>query len=143
MPMASEQDVFHRVDVDQGPLGKRDARGRGLPVTVALAANPNPLEGLYMPRRPLSLVGTESSERITAIQIARAQLFDVDVNRKKRIDNAIDYFGAGQIAVARKGVRQPLPARIDRLTTTPFARVTRFRRACRLRPVPKDRSGRT
>ena len=85
-------------------------------------------------RRPLSFVGAELSERLTAIQIARAQLFDVDVDRKKRIDDAIDYFGAGQIAVARKGVRQLLPAGTDRLTTTPFARATRFRRACRARP---------
>jgi len=35
------------------------------------------------------------------IEIARAQLFDVDVDRKKRIDDAIDYFGAGPIGVAR------------------------------------------
>ena len=103
-------------------------------MTVALAANPNPLEGLYMPRQPLSFVGAESSERIAAIRIVRAQLFDVDVERKKRIDDAIDYFGAGQIAVARKGVRQLLPARTDRLTIIPFARAPRFRRACRIRP---------
>ena len=70
-------------------------------MTVALAANPNPLEGLYMPRRPLSLVGAESSERITAIRIARAQLLDVDVDRKKRIDDAIDYFGASRAHVGR------------------------------------------
>ena len=87
-----------------------------------------------MPRRPLSFVGVELSERITAIQIARAQLFDVDVDRKKRIDDAIDYFGAGQIAVARKGVRYLRPVRTDRVTTTPFVRATRFRRACRIRP---------
>jgi hypothetical protein len=103
-------------------------------VTVALAAHPNPLEGFYMPRRPLSFVGGESSERVAAIQTARAQLFGVDVDRKKRIDDAIDYFGAGQIAVARNGVRQLRPARTDRLTTIPFARATRFRRACRARP---------
>ena len=103
-------------------------------MTVALAANPNPLEGLYMPRRPLSFVGAHSSDRIAAIQIARAQLFDVDVDRKKRIDDAIDYFGAGQIAVARKGVRRLRLVRTERLTATLFARATRFRRACRIRP---------
>lgn len=54
-----------------------------------------------MPRRPLAHVGAELSGRITAIQIARAQLFDVDVDRKKRIDDAIDYFGGGHINVAR------------------------------------------
>jgi hypothetical protein len=94
-----------------------------------------------MARRPLSFVGAESSERISVIQIARAQLFDVDVDRKKRIDDAIDYFGAGQIAVARKGARQLLPARTDRLTTTHL----RERRALgtRVAPVrvPKDSSG--
>lgn len=72
-------------------------------MTVGLAANPNPLGRPYMPRRPLAHVGVELSGRITAIQIARAQLFDVDVDRKKRIDDTIDYFGAnsgrlGQIA---------------------------------------------
>ena len=87
-----------------------------------------------MPRRPLSFIGAESSERSAAIQIARAQLFDVDVDRKKRIDDAIDYFGAGQIAVARKGVRRLRLVRTDRLTATLFARATRFRRACRIRP---------
>jgi hypothetical protein len=71
-----------------------------------------------MPRRPLAHVGAELSGRITAIQIARAQLFDVDVDRKKRIDDAIDYFGAGHIAVARKSVRQLQPARTDRPKTT-------------------------
>lgn len=86
-----------------------------------------------MARRPLSSVGAELSERITAIQIALAQLFDVDVDRKKRIDDAIDYFGTGRIAVARKGVRQLLPAGTARLTTTPFARATRFRRATAFR----------
>jgi Tfp pilus assembly protein PilV len=83
-------------------------------MTVALAANPNPLGRLYMPRRPRAhVVGAESSRRITAIQIARAQLFGVDVDRKKRIDDAIDYFGAGHIAVARQGVRQLQPARTE------------------------------
>ena|SRR5882672_6224616 len=48
-----------------------------------------------MPRRPLALVGAESSGRITAIEIARAQLFDVDADRKRPIDDAIDYFGGG------------------------------------------------
>ena len=46
-----------------------------------------------MPQRPRA--GAESSGRITAIEIARAQLFYVDADRKKRIDNAIDYFGGG------------------------------------------------
>ncbi len=52
-------------------------------------------------RRLLSHVDAELSGRITSIEIARAQLFDVDVDRKKRIDSAIDYFGAGHIGVAR------------------------------------------
>ena len=48
-----------------------------------------------MPQRPLARAGAESSGRITAIEIARAQLFDVDADRKKRIDDSIDYFGRG------------------------------------------------
>jgi hypothetical protein len=59
-----------------------------------------------MPRRPLAHVGAQLSGRITAIEIARAHLFDVDVDRKKRIDDAIDYFGTGRIDLARKGVRR-------------------------------------
>jgi hypothetical protein len=39
-----------------------------------------------MPRQPLA---------------AHARLFDVDVNRRKRIDATIDYFGAGSIRLAR------------------------------------------
>ena len=38
-----------------------------------------------MPRRPL----------------VHAQLFGIDADRRKRIDDAIDYFGAGPIGVAR------------------------------------------
>ena len=80
-----------------------------------------------MPRRPLAHVGAELSRRITALEIARAQLFDVDVDRRKRIDDAIDYFGTGHIDVAQNSARQRRLARIERLTT-------RFRRACRVHP---------
>jgi len=45
--------------------------------------------------RPLAHVGAEVSGRVTAIEIAHAQLYNVDVERKKRIDDAIDYFGGG------------------------------------------------
>jgi hypothetical protein len=51
-----------------------------------------------MPRRPLAHADAEPTGGITSIEMARAQLFDVDVNRKKRIDDAIDYFGATQRA---------------------------------------------
>jgi hypothetical protein len=54
-----------------------------------------------MPRRRRAPVDTALSERATRLEITRAQLFDVDVNRRKRIDDAIDYFGAGHIGVAR------------------------------------------
>jgi hypothetical protein len=60
-----------------------------------------------MPRRPLANVGARLSGRIAAIEIALAQLLDVDVDRKKRIDDAIDYFGAGPVDVAREDVRSP------------------------------------
>jgi hypothetical protein len=39
-----------------------------------------------MPRRALAHVGAEVSRRVTAIEIARAQLFDVDADRRQRID---------------------------------------------------------
>ena len=45
--------------------------------------------------RPLAHVGAEVSGRITAIEMAHAQLYNVDADRKKRIDDAIDYFGGG------------------------------------------------
>jgi hypothetical protein len=79
-----------------------------------------------MPRRPLAHVGAELSRHITALR-SRAQLFDVDVDRRKRIDDAIDYFGTGHIDVAQNSARQRRLARIERLTT-------RFRRACRIHP---------
>ena len=83
-----------------------------------------------MPRRPLARVGAGLFRRITVLEIARAHLFDVDVDRKKRIDDAIDYFGARPIDVAPKGVRQLRLA----FKTTRHGRATRFRRACRVRP---------
>jgi hypothetical protein len=42
-----------------------------------------------MPRRPLAHVGAEVPGRIMAIEIAHAQLYDVDVDRKKRIDEVL------------------------------------------------------
>ena len=54
-----------------------------------------------MPRQPLAHVDAGRSGRITSIEIARARLLDVDVDRGKRIDAAIDYFGAGYIRFAR------------------------------------------
>jgi hypothetical protein len=47
-----------------------------------------------------------------AIEIARAQLFDVDADRKKRIDRLIDYFGTPLIAVARDRVCRSPAAQI-------------------------------
>ena len=46
-----------------------------------------------MPQRPLAHVDADVSKRTTSIEIVRSQLFTVDVDRKKRIDDAIDYFG--------------------------------------------------
>ena len=50
-----------------------------------------------MPRQRRVQVDVEPSGRLTSIERVRAQLFDVDVDRKKRIDDTIDYFGAGPI----------------------------------------------
>ena len=61
-----------------------------------------------MPRRPPPHIDAELTGRLAAIEIARAQLFDVDADRKKRIDRLIDYFGTPLIAVARdRGRRSP------------------------------------
>jgi hypothetical protein len=40
--------------------------------------------------RPLAHVGAEVSGRITAIEIAHAQLYNVDADRKKRVDLSVD-----------------------------------------------------
>jgi hypothetical protein len=56
------------------------------------------------PRHRLTHVDAELSERITRLEIAHVQLFYVDVDRKKKIDDVIDYFGAGRI-----GSRRPAP----------------------------------
>jgi len=68
-----------------------------------------------MPRRHLARVGSQLSGCLTAIEIARAQLLDLDVDRKKRIDVAIDYFGAGRLDVAPPDVRQRQPAGTDQI----------------------------
>jgi hypothetical protein len=52
-----------------------------------------------MPRRRPARIHGELSEGITNIEIARAQLFEVDIDRKKRIDDTIDYFGTGRAEV--------------------------------------------
>ena len=54
-----------------------------------------------MSRRPLAHIDAGRSGPTTSAEIVRARLFDVDVNRKKRIDDAIDYFGDGRPGVAR------------------------------------------
>ena len=48
-----------------------------------------------MPQRLTAYLDADDiSRRLTIFAIARARLFDVDVDRKRRIDDAIDYFGA-------------------------------------------------
>ena len=47
-----------------------------------------------MPQRRLAHVNADVSKRTTSREFVRSQLFPVDVDRKKRIDDAIDYFGA-------------------------------------------------
>ena len=83
------------------------------------AANPNPSRRFLMPRRRLAHVHAELSEGITNIEIARAQLFAIDMDRKKRIDATIDYFGAGRAEVtatpaARAKIQAETPARHTR-----------------------------
>jgi hypothetical protein len=57
--------------------------------------NIRPVLGRFlMPQRPLANVDADVSKRTTSIELMRSQLFAVDVDRKKRIDDAIDYFGA-------------------------------------------------
>jgi hypothetical protein len=65
-----------------------------------------------MPRRPPSHIDAELTGRLAAIEIARAQLFDVDSDRKKRIDGLIDYFGTPHSAVARDRIGRPPAAQI-------------------------------
>ena len=57
-----------------------------------------------MPQRRLAHVNADVSKRTTSSEIVRAQLFAVDVDRKKRIDDAIDYFGAPP---STKAARRP------------------------------------
>jgi len=54
-----------------------------------------------MSRRPLAPIDARRSGPTTSMDVVRARLFDVDVDRKKRIDDAIDYFGEGRSGVAR------------------------------------------
>jgi len=54
-----------------------------------------------MSRRSLTRSDAELSGRTTSIDLARAQLLDVDVDRKKRIDDTIDYFGVRDLAAER------------------------------------------
>jgi hypothetical protein len=48
-----------------------------------------------MSRPPNALVSPEQARRNASAAIARALLLDVDIDRPKRIDQYLDYFGSG------------------------------------------------
>jgi len=48
-----------------------------------------------MSRQPSALVNPQQSRRNASAAIARAHLLDIDVDRPKRIDQYLDYFGGG------------------------------------------------
>lgn len=48
-----------------------------------------------MSRRQVTHLGTEQSRRTASAGIAPGHLSEVDVDRQKRIDRRIDYFGSG------------------------------------------------
>ncbi len=48
-----------------------------------------------MPRPSVTRRTAHTAESSAGAQTIRARLFDVDVDRKKRIDDSIDYFGDG------------------------------------------------
>jgi hypothetical protein len=48
-----------------------------------------------MPRRSVIRLRTEQSRQSVSRGIARAYLYDIDVDRQKHIDRYIDYFGGG------------------------------------------------
>ena len=55
-----------------------------------------------MSRRPSALVTPEQTGGDSNAAVARARLLDIELDRRKRIDQYIDYFGDG-------GTRRPLP----------------------------------
>ena len=48
-----------------------------------------------MSHQPATHLGAEQSGRSASAEMVRARLFGVDVQRQKRIDRQIDYFGSG------------------------------------------------
>ncbi len=56
-----------------------------------------------MSRHAVPHVSTDRSRRSVSAGRMRARVFDIDVNRPKRIDRFIDYFGSG-------GARRPVVA---------------------------------
>lgn len=48
-----------------------------------------------MPRRSVIHLSTEQPRQSVSRGMARAYLYDVDVDRQKHIDRYIDYFGGG------------------------------------------------
>ncbi|MBI2203905.1 MAG: hypothetical protein HYU41_08655 [Candidatus Rokubacteria bacterium] len=60
-----------------------------------------------MSRRSVTPRHADTPERSSDEQTIRARLFDVDVDRKKQIDDTIDYFGEGR---ARRSVVTSDPA---------------------------------
>jgi hypothetical protein len=49
-----------------------------------------------MSRRPSAPVSSEQARQDASAAIARAHLLDIEVDRPKRIDQYVDYFGSGR-----------------------------------------------
>jgi len=50
-----------------------------------------------MSHQPVTRLGAERSGRRASAEMVRARLFGVEVQRPKRIDRQIDYFGSGGV----------------------------------------------
>jgi hypothetical protein len=48
-----------------------------------------------MSRQPSAPVSPEQAKRNTSVAVARGYLLDIAVDRPKRIDQYLDYFGSG------------------------------------------------
>jgi hypothetical protein len=70
-----------------------------------------------MPHRPVIAICSEQARGNTSAAIARAHLLDIEVDRPKRIDQYLDYFGSGgesggSARLASRG--QPSPATVGK-----------------------------
>ena len=66
-----------------------------------------------MSRRPSAVVSSEEAKRNASAAIARALPLEIQVDRPRRIDQYLDYFGSGEESGRSPRISPPSTVRMD------------------------------